>query len=235
MARKIRAEQNVTENASKQARKNAEAKMGGKKPTKTKAPVILEALATDEDMRRIFDRITHQETKYAAAKTSASAMRSEAKQKLDKSYTDGAAELVGRGITKRDLKELYEESRRDPDEAVVATKAKTWAARALGLPGALQLSFWDEPVKNDKQGVERAERQGREAGATAMSVTDNPYSPGTPPGQAWLTGWHAGQASNAPGRTGDSDKVASLADAKKRKAKKDDPADDTVKAQLAAE
>jgi hypothetical protein len=182
-----------------------------------RAPQTLEALATGEDARTVFDQIKAAETKYAKAKTDATAAKAKAKQALDKTYTDGAAMLISRGMTQRDLKAEYLTSLRDEDEAVVSARARTWFGRAVGIAGAMQLSFFDEPVKGAKDALARAYKFGRDIGARGGSQAeiDGHFHPGTQPGQEALKGWADAQAALTPGAKN----VTNLADAKKAKAK----------------
>lgn len=192
---------------------------------KTAQPDVDQRQSTDDDMRRVFGKIEAQESKYATAKAVAREGVSTAKKRLDKTYADSAVELTSRGVTVRDLKALYADSKRDDDELTVATRARTWGARAIGLAGAEQLTFWDEPVKDQDQGLKKAKRDGRAVSARGGSVSENPHHPGSAPGQQWLEGYHEVQAENVPGGKKGKTNVTPI-----RQGKDEDPAEPELKA-----
>lgn len=221
---KIRADRDVTGNANRTARANAEGKMKGKAKAAA-GPTIHEALPTEEEFNAAFDRIKSAERKLGKAQTSAKELTTTVKVGLNKAYADAAAAMIGRKISIRSLKRLYVLSNRDEDELTAEITGETWAMRALGFRIGEQLALFPEGVKDNKDAAVKARRDGRDAGATNGSISDNPHHPGSVPGQAWAAGYHEGQASLVTGSN-----VSNLATAKAKakvvaKAKEDFYAD----------
>jgi hypothetical protein len=214
---KIRADRDVTGNANRTARTNAEGKLKGKATKAQAGPVIHEALPTEAEFNTAFDRIKSAERKLNKAQTAAKELTTVAKAGLNKAYADAAAAMIGRKISIRSLKRLYVLSNRDEDELTAEITGETWAMRALGFRVGEQLALFPDGVKDTKDAAAKARRDGRDAGATNASISDNPHHPGSVPGQAWAAGYHDGQASLVTGSN-----VSNIAKARKAKAKPDD-------------
>lgn len=151
-------------------------------------------MATEVDLRRWFVLIQGEERDYEKTMAKLRSDKQQAKASLDKIYADAADLLKSRGVTKRILKAMYELSKRDEDEVKTEMSASVWAMRAAGLPIGSQLSFWEDGLADPADAYNKALGQGREAGLRGESSTDNPHNGHHLLQQAWMEGWHAGQA-----------------------------------------
>lgn len=182
----------------KRSEAKAETKAAKKpgKPPKGEEATVLEALPTEDEFNRAFDRIKSAERKHEKAKAEAKEITTGAKAGLNKAYADAAVMLEGRKLSIRSLKRLYVLSNRDEDELTAEITGETWGMRALGFKVGEQLALFPAGVKGPKDALIKAERDGRDIGAKGGDSVDNPHPPGSPAGQAWLKGYSEGQASN---------------------------------------
>lgn len=237
MARRIVSEENPTEKASKQARANANAKFDKatkKKPAKATVPPrkVHDDLGTPEEFRTALNKIEAAEKRFKKKKAEAAEMVAAAKVDLNEIYDVTVARFIGRKASKRSIKRILELKARNGDETRSEMVFENWAMKAAGIEGAEQMEMFAEPVKDPADALKKAEDAGYVIGAEAGNTTDNPHHPGSEAGQAWLRGYHRAQGDNAAkiGKADDKDlfkdvddqgagKVASLADARSRKAK----------------
>lgn len=176
--------------------------MADKATTETRKaprPAVKENLASEADVQRFFKLIEQQEREFEAFLADVRARKTAEKSKLDKVYTDAVAALQSRGINKRVLRELYEESRRDAQDVRDHLQAKLWAMRACGMVTPEQQDLFTAPslATPAQPGTEPAPPQdalariyekGRQAHASNLNPGDNPYDLETRAGQEWERG-----------------------------------------------
>lgn len=162
---------------------------------KAPRPAVKENLASDADVQRFFKLIEQQEREFEAFLADVRAKRTAEKTKLDKIYTDAVAALQSRGISKRVLRELYEESRRDPQDVQDHLQAKLWAMRACGFVKPEQTDLFAAPTlaappaaAEPQDALARIYEKGRQAHAANAPIDANPYDPETRAGQEWARG-----------------------------------------------
>lgn len=78
----------------------------------------------------------------------------------------------------------------DADE-IEQRKAEIEVARFLNHPIGTQPDFFDQPDRTPD--IDKAKAQGEIAGAAGQTCS-SPWSVGSPQEQAWIEGWHTGQA-----------------------------------------
>ncbi len=84
-----------------------------------------------------------------------------------------------------------------------------WHRAPAGTQFSLTLvpndAFDDDDEAAEARVVEDAKGAGWRAGLAGEWQAASPYTTDTPPGQAWLEGWHEGQKKNAEALAGDAD------------------------------
>ena len=169
--------------------------MADKATTETRKaprPAVKENLASEADVKRFFKLIEQQEREFEAFLADIRARKTAEKTKLDKVYTDAAAALQSRGINKRVLRELYEESRRDAQDVRDNLQAKLWAMRACGFIVPEQQDLFAAPTlatpaqpgtepepAPPQDALARIYEKGRQAHLSNAPVDANPYEEGT--------------------------------------------------------
>lgn len=156
------------------------------KPPRAK---VVENVALDADMLRMFNLIKITERDHEAVMAELRSQRAAANATRDKAYTDAADALKSRGVTKRILRELYDMSRRKEDDVREEFSAKVWAMRAAGMPIGTQLAMFDDGFSGQDEALRKAHIKGRNDYADNVDSKDNPFQPSSQPGQHWLRGW----------------------------------------------
>lgn len=163
---------------------------------KAPRPAVKENLASEADVKRFFKLIEQQEKDYEAFLAEIRAKKTAEKSKLDKVYTDAVAALQSRGINKRVMRELYEESRRDPKDVQEHLQAKLWAMRSCGFVTPEQQDLFKAPTltatapaeAEPQDALARIYEKGRQAHLTNAPIDANPYEEGTRAADEWARG-----------------------------------------------
>jgi len=176
--------------------------MADKATTETRKPPrpsVKENIATDDDMKRMFSIVEQAERKHEAMLAEIRDMKTEGKAKLEKAYTDAVDALKSRGVTKRILRELYEESRRKADDRREHYQAKLWAMKACGMPVSHQGDLFEAQAQSVPQNeapqiaepadaLARIYERGRQAHLDNAPLDANPYEEGTRAHDEWNRG-----------------------------------------------
>lgn len=177
--------------------------MADKATTETRKPPrpsVKENIATDDDMKRMFSIVEQAERKHEAMLAEIRDMKTEGKAKLEKAYTDAVDALKSRGVTKRILRELYEESRREADDRREHYQAKLWAMKACGMPISHQGDLFEAQAPTTSAGQDpdlaapapdalaRIYERGRQAHLDNAPLDANPYEEGTRAHDEWNRG-----------------------------------------------
>lgn len=179
------------------AKKKAEALFAPAEPEEapaTTAKTHVANKASEADLRRWFALVQGEERDYENTLAKLRAERQKAKTSLDKIYADAADVLKSRGITKRILKAMHELSKRDEKEVAEEMESSVWAMRAAGMSIGTQLTFWSDGLEDPADAYNKAKARGKQAGLDGVSTPENPFNGHQLLSQAWLEGWHEGQA-----------------------------------------
>lgn len=95
------------------------------------------------------------------------------------------------GIDTKTAVKTMRELQRSPDEIAEAHNTRNIYRRALDLPHA-DLMQLETDISDPREREELARLEGRRAAYRGTSTASNPYDPGVPCGQAWISGFQEG-------------------------------------------
>lgn len=108
--------------------------------------------------------------------------------------------FMNRGVNLAAMDWAIAESEKEDNTTLDNMRDQKRYAEFLGLPIAFQLDFFDQPAASGTGAavslMEKAFREGREAGIKGKNCDDQKYPPMTPEGQEHLRGWTEGQQVN---------------------------------------
>lgn len=200
MAPRIRADQNASESGKDVAKERAEAHFKPAGPSgeagtgltdapAAAPPTVLHAnVATDDDIRRMFTQVEIEDRDYEGFLTDQRTEKTERKTKHDKVWTDAAAALGSLGITKEILAAVLKKKKRKSTKVRDEMVGEIRVMRAIGMELGKQLGLFEDGFDTPDEALRRAEMQGHAAFIEKKHETDNPFDPGSPPGQRWIAG-----------------------------------------------